>query len=63
MTQTVKNLPLMQETRVRSLGLGRSAGEGNGYPFQYSGLESSMDAPGEEPGRLQSMELQRVEGI
>ena len=24
-------------------GLGRSAGEGNGYPFQYSGLEKSMD--------------------
>ena len=25
------------------LGLGRSAGEGNGYPFQYSCLENSMD--------------------
>ena len=25
------------------LGLGRSPGEGNGYPFQYSGLEKSMD--------------------
>ena len=24
-------------------GLGRSAGEGNGYPLQYSGLENSMD--------------------
>ena len=24
-------------------GLGRSLGEGNGYPFQYSGLENSMD--------------------
>ena len=23
--------------------LGRSSGEGNGYPFQYSGLENSMD--------------------
>ena len=23
--------------------LGRSPGEGKGYPFQYSGLESSMD--------------------
>ena len=23
--------------------LGRSPGEGNGYPFQYSGLENSMD--------------------
>ena len=25
------------------LGLGRSPGEGNSYPFQYSGLENSMD--------------------
>ena len=24
-------------------GLGRSPGEGNGYPFQYSGLENSRD--------------------
>ena len=24
-------------------GLGRSAGEGKGYPLQYSGLENSMD--------------------
>ena len=24
-------------------GLGRSLGEGNDYPLQYSGLESSMD--------------------
>ena len=24
-------------------GLRRSPGEGNGYPFQYSGLENSVD--------------------
>ena len=24
-------------------GLGRSLGEGNGYPVQYCGLENSMD--------------------
>ena len=24
-------------------GPGRSAGEGKGYPFQYTGLENSMD--------------------
>ena len=24
-------------------GLGRSTGEGNGYPLQYSGLKKSMD--------------------
>ena len=33
-------------------GLGRSLGEGNGYPLQYSGLEDSMDCI--------SMGLQRV---
>ena len=26
-------------------GLGISPGEGKGYPFQYSGLENSMDSP------------------
>ena len=31
-------LPAMQETQVRSLGQ-----EGNGYPFQCSCLENSMD--------------------
>ena len=25
-------------------GLGRSVGEGNGYPLQFSGLENSMDS-------------------
>ena len=25
--------------------LGRSPGEGNGYPLQYSGLENSMHSP------------------
>ena len=39
----VKNPPAMQETGVQALGLGRSPGEGNGYPLQYSGLENSMD--------------------
>ena len=39
--QMVKRLPTMQETRVRSLGSGRSPGEGNGNPLQYSCLEKS----------------------
>ena len=38
-------------------GLGRSPGEGNSNPLQYSGLENPMT---EEPGRLQSMESHRV---
>jgi len=57
MTQTVKRLPIMQETRVRSLG------------WEVS-LEKEMAAHSsilawkipwmEEPGRLQSMGSQRV---
>ena len=38
-------------------GSGRSSGEGNGNPFQYSCLENPMD---EEPGGLHPMGLQRV---
>ena len=38
-------------------GLGRSPGEGNSYPLQYSGLKNPMDR---EPGGLQSTGLQRV---
>ena len=33
----------MQETLVRFFGSGRPAGEGIGYPLQYSGLENSTD--------------------
>ena len=36
-------------------GLGRSSGEGNGYPLQYSCLENSMDR-----GAWLSMGLQTV---
>ena len=49
--QMVKNLPVMQETQVPSLGLGNCLGEGNGNPFQYSCLENPWT---EQPGRLQS---------
>ena len=41
--QLVKNLPAVQETRVGSLGQGRSPGERNGNPLQYSCLENLMD--------------------
>ena len=41
---TVKNLPTMQETWLGSTsGSGKSPGEGNGNPLQYSCLENSMD--------------------
>ena len=39
----VKNLPVMAEDLGFIPGLGRSPGEGNGNPFQYSCLENSMD--------------------
>ena len=50
----VKNLPAVRETWVRFLG--RSSGEGNGHPLQYSCLENSMD----RGAWLQSMGSQRV---
>ena len=41
------NPPAMRKTWIWSLGsipgLGRSPGQGNTYPLQYSGLEDSMD--------------------
>ena len=36
LAQLVKKPPAMQETLVRFQGSGRSAGEGIGYPLQYS---------------------------
>ena len=41
--QLVKNLPEIRETWIWSLGWEDSPGEGKNYPFQYSGLENSMD--------------------
>ena len=32
-------------------GLGRSPGEGNSYPLQYSGLENSLDYTGSGVGK------------
>jgi len=41
--QTVKSLPSVWETWVLSQVLGRSPGEGNGNPLQYSCVENPMD--------------------
>ena len=41
-------------------GSGRSPGEGNGNPLQYSSLENPWT---EDPGRLQSMESQELDMI
>ena len=40
-------------------GSGRSHGEGNGNPFQYSCLGNPMEEIPEEPRRLQSMGSQK----
>ena len=50
----VKNLPAMRETWVSGPWLGRSPGEENANPLQYSCLENSMDKG------LQSIGSQRV---
>ena len=56
----VKNLPA-NAGDVRNVGLnsglGRSPGEGHGYPLQYSCLENPWT---EESGGLQSIGSQRV---
>ena len=41
--QSVKNLPANARDLGSSPGLGRSPGEGNGNPLQYSCLENPMD--------------------
>ena len=41
--QLVKNAPANVGDLGLNPGLGRSSGEGNGYPLQYSGLENSMN--------------------
>ena len=44
--QLVKNPPATRETMGSFPGLGRSPGDGKGYPLQYSGLEDSMYGSG-----------------
>ena len=55
--QTVKYLPTMWVGPGSIPGLGRSLGEGNGNPLPYYSWKIPRT---EEPGRLQSMGLQRV---
>ena len=44
--QTVKYLPVMQETQVLIPGLGRFPREGNGNPLQYSCMENFIEKGG-----------------
>ena len=57
MAQMVKNLPAMQETQVRSLGQEDSLEKGMAT---HSSILAWRIPWTEEPGRLQSMGLQRV---
>ena len=47
--QTLKNLPVNTGDRGLVARSGRSPGEGNGYPLQYSGLENCMSLAGYSP--------------
>ena len=58
MAQMVKNLPVMQETQVRSLGLEDPLEK---EMATHSSILTWRIPRTEEPGRLQSMESQRVE--
>ena len=64
MAQSVKNPPAIQETACNTGDtglipeLGRSPGEGNGNPLQYSCLETPWTV---EPGGLESMGLQELD--
>ena len=55
--QTVKSLPAMQETQVRSLGWEEPLEEGMAT---HSGILAWRIPRTEDPGRLQSTGLQRV---
>ena len=55
----VKNPPANEGDAGSIPGFGRSPGEGNGYPLQYSCLEN----PTEEAGGLQSMGWATVYGV
>ena len=43
MAQTVKRLAYNAGDLALIPGSGRSSGEGNGNPFQYSGVENTLD--------------------
>ena len=57
MAKTIKNLPAMQETQVRSLGWEVSLEKGMAT---HSSILVCRIPWTEEPGELQSMELQRA---
>ena len=57
MVQQFRICLLVQETRVQTVGSGRSSGEGNRNPFQYGCLGNPM---GRGASGLKSMVMQGV---
>ena len=58
MAQTVKKLPAIRETQVRSLGQEDLPGEGNAT---HSSILAGRIPQTEDPGELQSMGSQRID--
>ena len=56
----VKKPPVNAGDPSSILGLGRSPGEGNGNPLQYSSLGNLIE---EEPGGLQAMGSQKSQTL
>ena len=61
--QSVKSLTAMQETWVGIPGSGRSPGEGNCNPLQYSCLENPMDSGDWQATVSKSQELDMIERL
>ena len=65
MTLVIRNLPANGgNTRGKDLipGSGRSPGEGNGYPLQYSCLENSTDREAYSPWDHKESDMTEHEG-
>ena len=63
LAQSVKSLTAMQETWVGIPGSGRSPGEGNCNPLQYSCLENPMDSGDWQATVSKSQELDMIERL
>ena len=56
-TEAEKILKEKLETAEKIPGLGRSPGEGKGYPLEYSGLENPMDCIAKSGTQLSNFPL------
>ena len=63
MAEVVKNLPAIREARGSIPGLGRSPGEGSGYPLQHSclgGFQGQRSLTGYSPGGQKKVRQDRT---